>query len=379
MKEKKKYYIFTYGCQMNVADSIWLEKIFNKCGYEKSPSYREADVILINSCSVRQAAEDKVYGLAKKVEKCRKDGKKPVVILTGCMAGSALGERQRIPEDILQQRMPWVNYFVAPQEIFYQLPEILLSDKTICKQVQDYLGLPGSVIFEDNGERKAYVPVMRGCDNFCSYCAVPFGRGSEISRPLEVIISEVKELVEAGITSITLLGQNVNSYGKNLENWSGKHPFSELLWQLNSLEGLEELWFITSNPWDFSDDLIDALALEKVRKYLHLPLQSGDDDILRKMNRPYTAKQYVELVKKIREKVPDIKLGTDIIVGFPGEAKEQFENTVEVVKKVSFDGAYIAMYSPRPGTLAAKLYSDNVPHSEKKRRHAVLSRVIDER
>ncbi len=378
MKGNKKYYIFTYGCQMNVADSIWLERVFSECGYEKAPSYKDADVILINSCSVRQAAEDKVYGLAKKIEKCGQEGGKPLVILTGCMAGSALGGRRRLSLNLLQRRMPWVDYFIAPGEVFQQLPEILLSDRSSCEQVQNALGHPGAVVFESSGEKEAYIPVMRGCDNFCSYCAVPFGRGSEASRPVETILSEVEDLVKSGITRVTLLGQNINSYGKDFEDRRSKHPFSELLQRLNSLKGLEEIWFITPNPWDFSDDLIDALAFDKVRKYLHLPLQSGDNQILQKMNRPYTAEDYINLVERIKEKVPDVKLGTDLIVGFPGETEEQFQNTVEVVKTVGFDGAYIAMYSPRPGTAAAKSYPDDVPQCEKRRRHAVLTRVVEE-
>ncbi len=356
-----------------------MEKIFEDCGYRKANDLGEAAVILVNTCSVRQAAEDKVYGLANKIRDVRKENKDLRVILTGCLPGSALGARKRIGIRTLRQRMPWVDYFISPQNIFKRLPEILLSDEDSCERVKSVLSSPRSVIVEDESEgKKAYVPVMRGCDHFCSYCAVPFGRGAEVSRPLEDIISNVEDLVERGVTKITLLGQNINSYGKNFGDWKNNiHPFAELLRRLNSIKGLEEIWFITPNPWDFTDDLIGALTLDKVRKYLHLPLQSGDDEILKKMNRPYTREDYLNLVARIKERVPGIKLGTDLIVGFPGETRAQFQNTVDAVQQVGFDGAYIALYSPRPGTAAAELYEDTVSREEKKRRHAVLTRAVE--
>ena len=363
-----KYFIKTFGCQMNVADSLWLEKIFERCGYAKASSLEEADVFLINSCSVRQAAEDKVYGLARKVQELKTVNRNLKVVLTGCMVGSATGERRRIRLVDLEKRMPWVDYFISPDEIFEKLPAILTSDETVCERIKGLLGETGAVVLPSG--REAYVPVMRGCDRFCSYCVVPYGRGRERSRPLGEIVAEVEKLVRRGVRKITLLGQNVNSYGPP--------PFAELLRRLYEIEGLESIWFLTSNPWDFSDDLIDALTLPKIERYLHLPVQSGDDEILKKMNRPYTAAEYNELVEKIRAKVPEIGLGTDLIVGFPGETEEQFQHTVDLVEEISFDGAYIAMYSERPGTAAAKLYEDDIPREEKKRRHAVLTKAVEE-
>jgi len=385
---------------MNEADSLWLEKIFEGCGYTRAGSLEEADVFLINSCSVRQAAEDKVYGLAPKISELRITRQKLThlggqahnafcVILTGCMVGSAMGERQRIKLSDLKKRMPWADYFVSPDDIFERLPEILfqesenparqggdeavesgaegaqggtktsgvsprflLSDIVVSVETQHIASLrelvkPGAVVFKRKDGKEAYVPVMRGCDHFCSYCAVPYGRGKERSRPMKEVIAEVEELVEQGVKKITLLGQNVNSYGKEfksdmdthfchsdpplaeknlfldkgsfadaqddgLNKSCGVHPFAELLRRLHGIAGLESIWFLTSNPWDFSDDLINTLALPKIEKYLHLPVQSGDDGVLKRMNRPYTAEEYKGLVKKIRKQVPGIQLGTDL-------------------------------------------------------------------
>ena len=361
---------------MNRADSLWLGKIFEELGFAEADSLEKADVILINSCSVRQAAEDKVYGLAPRVSACRITHPALRIILTGCMVGSAMGKRRRIKLSDLKRKMPWVDYFIPPDAVFERLPNILRNGQV--SEVGDVetghapslqgLAKPGAVIISGGGGKEAYVPVMRGCDQFCSYCAVPYGRGPEMSRPMEEIVSEVEELVKRGVKKVTLLGQNVNSYGPP--------PFAKLLRRLHEIEGLEKIWFITSNPWDFSDDLVDALTLPKIEKYLHLPVQSGDDEILRRMNRPYTVREYKELVGKIRKTVPEVKLGTDIIVGFPGETEEQFQHTVDLVKEVGFSGAYVAMYSPRPGTAAAKLYEDDVPREEKRRRHKIILDLV---
>ena len=396
----KTYFIKTYGCQMNEADSLWLEKILQELGYGRALSLEEADILVINSCSVRQATEDKVYGLAPRIQELKIENCKLKIVLTGCMVGSAAGERRRIKLFDLKKRMPWVDYFISPDEIFERLPEILSDGGVVDAETGHAPSLqtrPKAVVFAARVGEEAYVPVMRGCDRFCSYCVVPYGRGRERSRPMGEITTEVKELVGRGVKKITLLGQNVNSYGKDLadlDHWyntlvyyhngegmgeSRRSPFACLLRHLHKIEGLEKIWFLTSNPWDFFDDSIGVLALPKIEKYLHLPVQSGDDEILKKMNRPYTAAEYKKLVEKIRKEVPGIRLGTDLIVGFPGETKEQFQHTVDLVREVGFSGAYIAMYSERPGTAAAKLYKDDVPREEKKRRHAVLTKVVSEK
>ncbi len=374
MKASSKYYfIITYGCQMNEADSVWLGKIFEKCGYSRAKELADADIVLINTCSVRQAAEDKVYGLAPKLQKFKIQNLEFKVILTGCMVGSATGERQRIKLDTLERRMPWVDYFVPPGDVFETLPRIISKVTTgergseLGGKCSSFASPKGVVIEESSRGKEAYVPIMRGCDNFCSYCVVPYGRGAEQYRAFNKVVQDVEELVEQGVRSVTLLGQNVNSYPE----------FARLLRVLHGIEGLEELWFLTSNPWDFPPELVGALALPKIRRYLHLPLQSGDNEILKKMNRPYTVEEYKDLVKRIRGRVPDIELGTDLIVGFPGETREQFQNTVDVVEDIGFHGAYIAMYSPRPGTAAARHFKDDVPREEKKRRHAELTAVVE--
>ncbi|MFW6143619.1 MAG: MiaB/RimO family radical SAM methylthiotransferase [Patescibacteria group bacterium] len=359
------YWIYTYGCQMNEADSLWLEKIFKHCDYRKATSLENADVVLINTCSVRQAAEDKVYGLAPKIQEFKIKNSNLKIILTGCMVGSATGKRRRMKLASLKERIPWVDYFISPDTIFKNLPQILNNTE---KSIHPALQKPQGVVVEETEKGKgAYVPIMRGCNNFCSYCVVPYARGEEKYRKFEDVVQDVKNLVKKGVKSVTLLGQNVNSYPN----------FAKLLKKLHTIKVLEEIWFITSNPWDFPEELIDVLALPKIRKYLHLAVQSGDDEILRKMNRPYTANEYKELVKRIRKKVPEMKFGTDLLVGFPGETKKQFENTVKLVKDVGFENAFIAMYSPRPGTAAAENYEDNVPRQEKKRRHHKLSKIIE--
>ncbi len=229
---------------------------------------------------------------------------------------------------------------------------------------------------------------MEGCNNFCSYCVVPFARGRENSRPFEEIICEVNELAKRGYEEITLLGQNVNSYGKSvklksqnsklrLKTKNLKTPFADLLRVLNKIKGINKISFLTSNPWDLDDEIIEAMKLPKIDRYFHLAVQSGDDEILKKMNRKYTTRKFIGLVKKIRKEIPEIKIGTDIIVGFPGETEKQFQNTVNLCKKIGFAKAYISLYSPRPQTAAFKL-KDNVSHQEKRRRWRILEELINQ-
>ncbi|HUS59995.1 MAG TPA: MiaB/RimO family radical SAM methylthiotransferase [Nevskiaceae bacterium] len=344
-----KYFIKTFGCQMNEADSEKMAALFESQGYKMARKIEDADVAVINTCSVRESAENRVFGLIRNLT--RQKGKRQKIILTGCMVGSARGERRRYSLAELKRKLPDVDEFKSIEEL---IGETQVSSK------RKY-------------PTRAFVPVMRGCDHFCSYCVVPYGRGKERSRPFDEIVCEIEELAKRGYKEITLLGQNVNSYGKNLKpRWK----FSGLLRRLHQIEGIKRISFITSNPWDLTDDIIEAMSLPKSDRYLHLPVQSGDDEILKEMNRPYTAKGYLDLVKKIRAKIPNIKIGTDLIVGFPGETKKQFENTVKLCQKVGFVKAYIARYSPRPGTAAFKL-KDNVPPEEKKRRWQILENLIN--
>ncbi|MBI4100511.1 MiaB/RimO family radical SAM methylthiotransferase [Candidatus Microgenomates bacterium] len=360
-----KYYIQTFGCQMNKSDSEQIAGFYQSRGFLPAKDIEEADEIVINTCSVRQTAEDRALGFIKNI-KSEKGAKKPKIIVTGCML--------RLPQKFLQEKMPQVDEFKKIEEFTLHTPYTIRYSPI-----------------------HAWVPIMEGCNNFCTYCVVPYSRGRERSRPMEEIICGVEELVKRGYREITLLGQNVNSYGNdfspqgkttlqnhhrynhsnNIYHYSDKDSFfALLLYALHEIPRLKKIKFMTSNPWDLTDDIIRAISLPKIDRYLHLPVQSGDDEILKRMNRKYTAKQYLDLITKIQQLIPDIKIGTDIIVGFPGETGKQFQNTVDLCKKVGFEIAYISMYSPRPQTAAARL-KDNIPHREKRRRWLILEKLIN--
>jgi len=336
-----KYFIKTYGCQMNVADGEQIAGWYESQGWQAAQRIDKADEIVIVTCSVRQTAEDRVYGLINNLTKLKIQNSKLKIILTGCML--------RYPLKWLKEKMPQVDEFRKMNE--FKAEEKIRKSKT-----------------------QAFVPIMEGCNQFCSYCVVPSARGREKSRPFEEIICEVKELTKRGYQEITLLGQNVNSYGKDLKKT--KNSFANLLKEIHQVKGIKKISFLTSNPWDLTEEIIEAMSLPKIDRYLHLPVQSGDDEILKKMNRKYIGKQYLELLEKIRKQIPEIKIGTDIIVGFPGETEEQFQHTVDLCKKVGFVKAYVAMYSPRLNTIAFKL-KDDVPHQEKKRRWKILDDLIN--
>lgn len=339
-----KYFIKTFGCVANEADSEKIVAWYEQKGWQVAKTIQQADEIIINTCSVRQSAENRVFGLVNKLGQL--NPKRYTLIVTGCMVGSAIGERKRYSLAYLQRKLPQVDEFVNINHYYTHKP----------------LAIRQSVA-------PALVPIMEGCDHFCSYCVVPYARGQEISRPMKEIIEEVKDLVKRGYQEILLIGQNVNSY---------QPSFTKLLSKIHQIKNIKKISFLTSNPWNFSEDLIQAMKLPKIDRYLHLPVQSGDDEILKKMNRPYTAGQYLDLVKKIRRAIPEIQIGTDIIVGFPGETTKQFENTVKLCQKVGFVKAYIAKYSPRPGTAAFKL-KDDVPMVEKKRRWQILEKLINKK
>ncbi len=314
-----KYFVVTFGCQMNDSDSERIAQLLSK-KHKPASNIKEADLVVVNMCSVRQSAVNRVYGLLPKLK-----GKR--TILTGC---------------------------------------ILKRDKIKLRKIFDEIKEPEELIEKDKSSSRL-VPIMRGCNNFCSYCVVPYSRGRETSRPRKEIVCEVKKLVKNGVKEIWLLGQNVNSY---------KNNFPKLLRELDKIPGDFLIKFTSSHPKDLSDELIKAMKeCKKIAKYLNLPVQSGDNTILKKMNRPYTVQDYLKLVKKIRKEIPSITLSTDVIVGFPGETKKQFENTRKLFEKVQFDMAYINKYSPRHGTAAFKL-KDTVSPKEKKRREKVLEKII---
>jgi tRNA-2-methylthio-N6-dimethylallyladenosine synthase len=364
MAQKHYYFIKTFGCQMNESDSERIAGWYENNGWQQAKNYQVADEVVINSCSVRASAEHRVYGLINNLKLLKLQNpkaNKPKIVLTGCML--------RLPLRTLKEKLPGVDEFV-------RLEHFLTNSKII-------------------NHKSSFVPISNGCNNFCSYCVVPYARGREKSREYEEIICEVQELVKRGVREITLLGQNVNSWGKDfvnskLENQKSKPqlksknfekiktPFAILLNSLNNIEGLEKITFLTSNPWDLNDEIIEAMSLPKIDRYFHLPLQSGDDEILKRMNRKYTAEDYLSLIDRIRKKIPEIQFGTDIIVGFPGETEEQFQHTVELCRKVGFAKAYINKYSPRSGTTAYKL-GDTITALEKKRRWLVLEKLINQK
>ena len=370
MKDKH-YHIIAFGCQMNISDAERVAAVLESAGYKATTDINKADLIAVVMCSIRQSAVDRVHWLVEKFKKLRK---KPATILTGCV--------------LKTDKKVFVNGFDFVVDIreIKQLPS-LLARQQIRKELlsSDYL----SITPKYSSKFSASVPIMTGCNNFCAYCVVPYAREREVSRPAKDILHEIKNLTNPtsprlrGAREIWLLGQNVNSYN------DGKTNFPELLKLVNNIPG--EFWirFTSSHPKDFTQEVINALAIgdspslkasaeqSKITPYLNLPIQSGDDKVLKSMNRHYTVKEYKEKIKKLREKIPHIAISTDIIVGFPGETKKQFENTVKLFRDVKYDMAYINKYSERAGTAAAKL-KDNVSWEEKKRREKVLTQVLKE-
>jgi len=347
-----KYHIITFGCQMNRSDSERLAAVLENLGYESTNSEQSADLIAVVACSVRQAAVDRIYGKVKIWNKIRKT-RKLITILTGCVLR---------PD---QKKLKNAFDFIINIKDLNKLPALLKNQKQFS---EEYL----SIIPKYESQFQAYVPISTGCNNYCAYCVVPYARGPEKYRPAEEIINEVKCLIKNGYREITLLGQNVNSYqSQNID-------FPKLLRRINDLPGDFWLRFITSHPKDLSGQLIKAMANgRKICEYLHLPIQSGDNQILKAMNRHYTVAHYKKLIRKVRQAIPGVAISTDIIVGFPGETKKQFNNTTKLMKEVNFDMAYLAEYSPRPGTVAAKL-KDNVSPKEKERRYIVLNEILKE-
>jgi len=347
-----KYQIITFGCQFNQSDAERAAAILEKIGCQKALTETEADLIMVLACSVRQSAIDRVFGLKHKFEKIKK-ARPLLTVLSGCVLKSDLPKMKKIFDIVFDIK----NLADLPR---------LLKTINYKQKTNNYLQIHPNY----QSEFQAYVPIMTGCNNFCAYCVVPYVRGREISVKAKEVILECQNLISKGYKQISLAGQNVNSYK------DGKIRFPQLLKMIDEIPGDYWLSFATSHPKDMSDKLIKVMAQAKhLISYLHLPVQSGDDEVLRKMNRRYTAKHYVNLVKKVRRAMPGITISTDIIVGFPGETKKQFANTVELFREVKFDMAYLAQYSPRAGTAAAKL-KDDVPKEEKQRREKVINNVL---
>lgn len=361
-----KYYIFIVGCAMNYSDAERLKTALEEVGYIMAKTEAEADLLIAVSCSVRQAAVDRIYAKGQNWKK------KPHVItaLSGCVLET---DKKK-----LKNRF---DYIFKIEELEEFISKITIKGQVV-EPKKSYFDV--SPCYESTF--RAHVPIMTGCDNFCSYCAVPYVRGREKSRPENEIIKELRDLVNKGYKEIILLGQNVNSYQG--VDYSGSHPvqgetlegngFVNLIKEIDKIPGDYRVYFYSNHPKDISDELIKTLPkLKHFPNYLHLPLQSGNNEILRKMNRNYTKEDYLRLVSKIKEEIPGVALTTDIMVGFPGETQNQFKDTKETVKQVGFDMAFLAQYSPRPETASAKM-EDDVPKSEKKIREAELQKIIGE-
>ncbi|MBU1036572.1 tRNA (N6-isopentenyl adenosine(37)-C2)-methylthiotransferase MiaB [Patescibacteria group bacterium] len=352
-----KYYLFVLGCQMNVSDAQRIAKVLDNCGFKQTNKETAADIIIIVACSVRQSAIDRIYGKNRVWQQLKKK-KKLLLVLTGCLL------------TVDQNKMSKIFDVIFDIDDLKNLPKLLHLKTKKSSDNGSYL----SVTPKHSNNFQVYVPISTGCNNFCSYCVVPYTRGREISRPSKDIIKECQNLIDHGFKEITLLGQNVNSYGHDLKN---DLTFPKLLQKINGLAGDFWLKFITSHPKDMSDELIEIVSIsKKVCEYIHLPVQSGDNEILKKMNRGYTKEHYLNLIKKIRKKIPQAAISTDVIVGFPGETKKQFEQTVKLIKEVKFAMAYISQYSPRSQT-KANLLKDDIPKKEKKKRKQILNNIIN--
>lgn len=400
-----KYFIKTFGCQQNVADSERVASAFEGRGMTPAEGYNDANYVIINTCMIRETAENRVFGLVNNLGKVKEEklANKEVfkIIVTGCMVGVAFRDKSGKYLERIRSLLPQVDEFMPIEEVGFDCEPIRTEQK------------------------HAWVPISNGCNNFCTFCIVPFTRGREISRPYRDIIEECKKLKKQGYTSLMLLGQNVNSYGadlivgeKNVQvmrdidkkyfetveeerketvdkiNINGRNVqpifvkhlgrhriptlFPYLLEEVAQM-GFEKVDFMSSNPWDFSDELIDVIARNpNIGRQIHLPVQSGDNNVLKRMNRWYTTEQYIDITNKLKSKVPEITFTTDIIVGFCNETEEEFNNTVELCKTVGFKKVYTSMYSQRPMTAATKVFPDDVPHTEKKKRWLVLENLVNQ-
>jgi tRNA-2-methylthio-N6-dimethylallyladenosine synthase len=355
------YHIWTIGCQMNKADSDRLESALIQLGLKPVPTPSDADVIVLNSCVVRQSAEDKVIGMLTTLKAVKQGKGDCIVALMGCMVGPKT--------DDLQARFPHVDAFMRPQD--YKPLLDILGDR-LDVDVEGCL----STLTPPNAVVTAYVPIIHGCDKFCTFCIIPYRRGRERSRTMEEIVEEAELLAARGIKEITLLGQNVDSYGRDLLDSS---DLADLLEAVSGVGGLSRVRFLTSHPNDMSQRIIDAVAsLDKVCEHFNVPFQAGDDQVLQVMRRGYSNDEYRRLVERIRETVPNVSLATDLIVGFPGESEAAFQRSMEMLEDVRFDKVHVAAYSTRPGTIAARKLEDDVPHEEKKRRLKAVERLQEE-
>lgn len=365
----RSYFIKTYGCAANERDSEIIAGILQMMGFSPAQSELDASLILLNTCAIRQNAEDKVFGQLGALKQLKRTSDELVFGVCGCMA------QEEVSVDLILKKYPQVDLVFGTHNI-HRLPYLLANAYLNKEKTVEVLSNQGCVIENlpsvRNGKFKAYVNIMHGCDKFCTYCIVPYTRGKQRSRRMEDILNECKELVKQGYKEITLVGQNVNAYGKDLDHGE---TFAKLLEQV-ALTNIDRIRFQTSHPWDFESEMIDVIAkYDNIMPAIHLPVQSGNSDVLKLMGRRYTREHYLSLVEQIKTKIPDVTFSTDIIVGFPNETEEQFQDTLSLVDICQYDLAYTFVFSPREGTPAARM-EDNVPLKEKQERLQRLNQRI---
>lgn len=364
----KRYFIRTYGCQMNVHDSEEICAIVENLGYTKTEVMEEADLAILNTCAIRENAHDKVFGYLGRLKHLKREKPELVIAIGGCMP------QQESVTNELMKKHPYVDIVFGTHNI-NELGRLLLNHQE--KQEMEVYSIEGNVyenvLYKRDSSITAWVNIMYGCDKFCTYCIVPFTRGRQRSRKMNQIINEVQSLKEKGYQEVTLLGQNVNAYGKDLDD---PVSFAELLQNVAEI-GIPRVRFVTSHPWDFTDEMIDVISkYENIMPYIHLPLQSGSSRILKLMGRRYTKEEYLTLFEKMKERIPNVAITTDIIVGFPGETEEDFQDTLDVVKKCQYDGAFTFIFSPREGTPASKM-KDDIRVEEKEERLRRLNELVN--
>ena len=365
----KKYLILTYGCQMNVHDSEYISGIMEDIGYTKTEEMDDANVIIVNTCAIRENAHNKAEGKLGSIKHLKETHNDIIVIFCGCMA-----QEEGLVNKIKDYK--WIDIICGTHN-YHKIPKYISEYLNKENTVREVYSIEGNVYenipVKRDSKYTAWVNIQYGCDKFCTYCIVPYTRGKQRSRNHQDIIDEVRELYNNGYQEVTLLGQNVNAYGKDFDD---NYDFADLLGEV-SQTGIPRIRFVTSHPWDFTDKMIDVISeCENIMPYIHLPIQSGSDRILKLMGRKYTTAEYLEIVNKLRDKIPNVSITTDIIVGFPGETEEDFEKTLDIVNTVKYDLAYTFIFSKREGTPAA-LMKDDTKEEEKKERLARLNELIN--
>ena len=364
-----KYFIQTYGCQMNYSDSERITTVLEKLGYEKTDGYVDADLILLNTCSVKQNAENRVYGLGEIFASIKEKNPNLKIGITGCMIREESGIRDEVKHEVFRI-MPTIDFVFRIKDLM-QLPEMLhklhgAKEDDEFKELLSYFHIKPTIA----NLTQVFIPISSGCNNFCSYCIVPYARGREKCRDMSEILDESEKAVKRGAKEINLVGQNVSTYKpEDIDPKSKESPFAQLLRKIDAIDGVDRIRFFTVHPKDMTDDVINLYGeLKSMIPHIHLPLQSGSETVLKRMNREYTPDRFRELVKKLRARMPNISISTDIIVGFCGETEKEFMESCNIIKELKIDLAYISQYSERKGTLAEKKYEDDVPSKIKKER-----------